>query len=321
MILGLYRYDLPLRHPVSSGNEILESRSGLLIREGDSWGEISPLPGESQESFDDALHDAKLYLESVADNDPIQPVEFESPSARFGIDCLRESIAYEKSAESQFVKSYATLSGSPKTIIYEWLKSTSSPPDTVKLSVGMHGMKDELRLVKELSKRSSDLKIILDAGCRWTKEEAWTFLSQVSKDNICYVQDACDSIKDISDVADVTDVPVALQRHVTSSSLPEWTQIPNLKAIVIKPSIVGLISECHALTMTAAHMGLYTVYESAYESAVGILNIQNLALRRGIPKTYRHGLDTSDIFEQNVMKPDGITVNTRVLATICEING
>lgn len=320
MILGLYRYDLPFRHPISSGNEIIESRSGILVRAGDAWGEVSPLPGESQESLEDALSDAKQYIESVADKEPIHPVEFESPSARFGIDCLRECIAYERSAETQFVKSYATLSGSPKTIIYEWLKCTGPSPDTVKLSVGKNGMKDELRLVKELTKRSADLKIILDAGCRWTKEEAWTFLSQVSKDNICYVQDACDNLKDISDVSEATGIPVALQRHVTSSSLPEWSLIPNLKAIVIKPSIVGLISECHALTAIAASMGLFTVFESAYESAVGILNIQNLALRRGVSRTYRHGLDTAGIFEKNVMKPDGVTVNTRVLSTICEIN-
>ena len=64
----VYRWQVPMDAGVVLRDRRLKARDGLLIRLGDGvgegWGEISPLPGFSAESLDDAQDAAVAWAQA-----------------------------------------------------------------------------------------------------------------------------------------------------------------------------------------------------------------------------------------------------------------
>ena len=97
----VYRWQLPMDAGVVLRERRLKTRDGLLLRlrdgEREGWGEISPLPGFSLETLDEAQ--AALLAWANAWRDGEEGALPTPPSAAFGASCRRRrTIARRRSA-------------------------------------------------------------------------------------------------------------------------------------------------------------------------------------------------------------------------------
>ena len=87
----VYRWQIPMDAGVILRDRRLKTRDGLYIclRDGESegWGEISPLPGFSQESWEEAQTELLAWVKGWLQGDGSLP---QLPSVAFGVSCAIE---------------------------------------------------------------------------------------------------------------------------------------------------------------------------------------------------------------------------------------
>jgi O-succinylbenzoate synthase len=311
MKLGLYRYDLPLIKALPNCDDAMV-RSGLIIRRYDGWGEICPLPYHSLETIEEAQSEALRYLQALNNNEKFEPT---LPSVQFGVDCMNEHLSYDISFYSRFSKTYRILLGTPKQIMYEWFQLLGDYPNVAKLIVGNYSLRDELRLIKEICKKAPDIKLILDASMKWTREEACTIINHLPKENILYIEDMCNNLEDVKVIAENTGIPVGIDKLLHYYTFDQWRKLPNL-TVVIKPSLVGGFSKIHELVKLCSPLNIKTVLETAMESQLGNYNLQILGQRNRCYTVY--GVDCERYFKYNIFKPGTAEVDRKLLTVIWE---
>jgi O-succinylbenzoate synthase len=303
MKASLYRYRLPLSQPLTFHEQQISVREGLLLKWENSWGEIAPLPGFSVETLDEALEETLLCLKSLKQGRKLIP---QLPSVQFGFDCAQRS--WPEKINTAHTP-YILLIGSPDEIVWGWREWLYDYPAKAKLKVGRYSMRDEIAMIRELCRLAPKLKLILDANKSWTREEAWTFLSHLNAANIEYIEDPCARIEDVRAVASHTGMPIALDELLSTET--EWETFPQLKAIVIKPTMIGGLNRCKALIDKAHSLGLKVVISSCYESQLGNRLLAQLASEWSPEQA--PGLDTLRNFTTNILKADAHTVDEQQL--------
>lgn len=172
-------------------------------------------------------------------------------------------------------------------------------------------------MLKEICKKSPDVKMILDANGLWTKEEALSIMGFLNKENIEYIEDPCNNLDDSDFVSQQTGIPIALDQLLRFCPITDWGNFSNLKAVIIKPSIIGGSMACNAICEQAQLFNIKIVASSLFESQLGNYNIREIARKKLDCKAY-HGLDTNKYFKYSVFKNNSFNVDFRMLSTIYE---
>lgn len=273
MPLALYRYSLPFRQPLTFKGKRLANREGLLVFISGQWGEIAPLPGFSTETLEEAEAESLACLTALNCGEKASPV---LPSVQFGFDCAQRLWPANLPAP---LPPYPLLQGAPaelmltlNTIVTSW---GALPPPRLKLKVARYAMEDELALIEQLATRLPTTKLILDANGGWTREDAQRFCERLTLEQIDYLEEPCAGFADAIAVAEATGVPIALDE--TLSRRKEWYCHPQLKALVIKPTLIGSLSACEALVQQARSGNLRVVISSSFESDLGLGLLARLA--------------------------------------------
>lgn len=235
--------------PLKNGN----LREGLILQWGDRFGEIAPLPGFSKETLEEAQNETLQWLKSQQ--------EPTLPSVRFGIACAQKSL--------RSVRLPLCALG-PRTGF-----------STVKLKLGHLSLTDAISLVKE---HCAQARLRLDCNRAWTLAEGLEFASHFKPTDFAYLEEPVQSFEELIAFSKATHFPIALDESIHA----DWSQIPSLKAIVVKPTVVGSIPQI------PPHLDL--VLSSAYESGLGLLHIANLA-----NNTLPIGLDTYRALEDDIL--------------------
>lgn len=209
----------------------LGKREGLIVRWDDGFGEIAPLPGFSKETLEEAEIEAKSW---ILENRP--PA---LPSVRFGIASAQRPL--------QSVKLPLCALGSKKGF------------PTVKLKLGHLSIPDAVHLVKEHLGQT----LRLDCNKAWSLEQALEFASHFKPADFDYMEEPVHS--QLIEFSKKTKFPIALDESIHT----DWSQIPTLKTIVVKPTIVGFIPKIP--------LKYNLVLSSSYESGLGLIHIANLA--------------------------------------------
>jgi len=314
MKIGLYRYNLPFVEPIRFLDTYLPSRNGLLICKDGGWGEICPLTGFSNETIEEAEDEALTYIKHLKNGVDYFP---ELPSVQHGVDCMNAKFEYSEEKYKQLPPNYTLLIGSPKDITYNWFRLIDDFPHTIKIKVGRCSLKDELKMLKEICKKSPSVKMILDANGYWSKEEALSIMGFLNKDNIEYIEDPCNNLDDCEFVSQQTGIPIAFDQLVRLCPITDWGSFTNLKAILIKPSIIGGKQVCQAIRKHAETFNIKVVASSSFESQLGNYNIRTIASNWPYKDVY-HGLDTNKYFKYSIFKKDSFEINFNLLSTIYE---
>ncbi|MBZ6064614.1 o-succinylbenzoate synthase [Aeromonas schubertii] len=295
MMLALYRYRLAFTQPLTFHGRVETARQGLLVRIGNGWGEIAPLPGFSRETLDEAQEQALACLKGVARGETVTAT---LPSVQFGLDCARRSWP---DAGQPLPEPYPLIQGSPQELLKHWKEWLHKTPAKAKLKVARYPMRDELALIHLLLDRRPDLKLILDANQGWSREEAWAFCQHLDPARIEYLEDPCGDFDDIRFVAARTNMPIALDELLAQGK--PWEPIPQLRALVLKPTLLGSLCRCEALVSRASELRLKVIVSSCFESGLGLGQLARLG-QQWAPQQ-APGLDTRRWLAEDLLAADG----------------
>ncbi|GEN26571.1 o-succinylbenzoate synthase [Halovibrio variabilis] len=273
MQLALYRYSLPFRQPLMFKGMRLVSREGLLVTINGQWGEIAPLPGFSIETLAAAEAESLACLAAIQRGEKATPT---LPSVQFGFDC---ALRLWPATLPTPLPPYPLLQGAPAALMANLDNIVAGwgalPPPRLKLKVARFAMAEELALINLLATRLPTTKLILDANGGWTREEAQRFCERLPLEQIDYLEEPCASFADTIAVAEASGVNVALDE--TLSRGDAWHCHPQLKALVIKPTLIGSLNGCEALVQRAREGNLRVVISSSFESDLGLGLLGRLA--------------------------------------------
>lgn len=216
MVIHLYEYHL--------------HKKGLILQIGPHFGEISPLPHFSRETFEEAKQETLAWIDTQK--------EPTLPSVRWGISCAQK----------------------PLRSLHLPLCSLGPKPHfpTAKLKLGHLPLDEAIHFVKHhLGKH----QLRLDCNRNWTLSQALTFARHFKPTDFLYLEEPVQTLEELIAFSKITQFPIALDESIHS----DWSLIPTLKAIVVKPMIVGEIPS------VPPHLDL--ILSSSHETGLGLLHI------------------------------------------------
>lgn len=318
----IYAYTLPFEEPIVFKDERLEFREGFLVKLRDEsgvsgWGEVSPLPGFSSESLEEAGSQLyELASSCVGATFLEDQLLFEdrdlTPSVRFGFELAIYNIqakAQGKSLPQLFSQNSGTsvelngLLAAQGSVLEEARRMRDAGYAAVKLKVGTREVEEDAArviAVAEILGESAALR--LDANRAWNFEEAVEFFEAISRVRYEYVEEPLAEPEGLARLVNDYDVRVALDESLVGMRAGELDGHRYARAVVLKPTLLGGVSRTLALAREAERLKILPVVSSAYETGIGTEALISLAasIRNGeIPA----GLDTYRRLADDVYEP------------------
>ncbi|HHC4743367.1 TPA: o-succinylbenzoate synthase [Escherichia albertii] len=291
----VYRWQIPMDAGVVLRDRRLKTRDGLYVclRDGEreGWGEISPLPGFSQESWEEAQSVLLTWVNGWLAGDCALP---EMPSVAFGVSCALAELA-DALPQAANYRAAPLCNGDPDDLI---LKLADMPGEKVaKVKVGLYEAVRDGMVVNLLLEAIPDLHLRLDANRAWTPLKGQQFAKYVNpdyRDRIAFLEEPCKTLDDSRAFARETGIAIAWDE---SLSEPDFTFAAEegVRAVVIKPTLTGSLDKVCEQVQAAHALGLTAVISSSIESSLGLTQLARIAAWL-TPDTIP-GLDTLDLMQ------------------------
>jgi O-succinylbenzoate synthase len=289
-------------------------------------GEASPLPGFSSENLADSARQSISLAASLIGRDltrdwlsPDGAFSREldeiglSPSARFGVELAVWNL-YAASEGKSFLEILCSspvstvpvnglLSGPVEDVLAEGRRMREAGYEAVKLKVGGRGVEEDAELVRELRKVLGEgVALRLDANRAWSFAEAESFARVVEGTEYEYVEEPLADPLGLEGLVREYGVAVALDESLVGMSPEDLRCYDYVRAVVIKPTLVGGISQTLRLAEEARRLGITLVISSAYETGVGTEALLALSAATGDGRIAA-GLDTYRRLGADVLYP------------------
>lgn len=224
----------------------------------EQWAEAAPLPGRNRETCDDVL-------QAIDHLSKAEPCPFIPPSLRFALD------APHLPPLTGPVEICRLLVGTPQQILKKAEKLHREGASCVKVKVTGLPIEEAASLVKELKKH---FRLRIDANRCWSLQEGLAFARHFSKEDeaIEYFEEPLASPQDLKNFP----LPFALDESLLEPPLDPLLSLPNLRALILKPSVFGGKEECLHWITTCRDHNLKWVISSAFESGIGTLQLARL---------------------------------------------
>lgn len=297
----VYRWQIPMDAGVVLRERRLKTRNGLFIhlqdagREG--WGEISPLPGFSVETHDEAQ--AVLLAWAAAWRQGGSPQLPTQPSAAFGISCALAELAGSLPAAADY-RAAPLCTGDPDAL---FAQLSAMPGEKIaKVKVGLYEAVRDGMMVNLLLEAIPDLRLRLDANRAWTPLRAQQFAKYVNpawRDRIAFLEEPCKSRDDSLAFARESGIAIAWDESLREENF-RFAAEPGVSAVVIKPTLTGSLDKVRAQVETAHRLGLTAVISSSIESSLGLTQLARIAAWL-TPQTLP-GLDTLHLMQTQLLR-------------------
>ncbi|MBE2896454.1 o-succinylbenzoate synthase [Pasteurellaceae bacterium HPA106] len=303
----LYHYTIPMDSQVVLRNRFLKQREGLLVHvkcgEHEGWGEIAPLPEYSAETLEQALVQARAWLEDwSALRCPCEKMSLTGlyPSVAFGLSCAMAELS-GKLGEAMNTHSAPLCYGDPDELYAKLDKIEGEK--VAKIKVGLYEANRDGLIADMFLEAIPDLQLRLDANRVWTLEKARQFAKYVKPEHrarIQFIEEPCKTPQLSLEFARETGIALAWDESVrephSDVQKNEW-----VRAIVIKPTLIGSLERCVELVEQAHAQGMLAVISSSIESSFGLTQLARIAAQY-TPKT-TPGLDTLDLMQTQLVRP------------------
>ncbi|MDW6092497.1 o-succinylbenzoate synthase [Vibrio rhizosphaerae] len=299
----LYRYRLPMDSGVILRNEKLLEREGFIVELHEQnqvgRGEVAPLIGFSSESVTEAGIQLQEQLARWCRGEAIDDALL-YPSVAFGLSAAQAELSGELPQEGHYFAAPLCV-GDPDELI-ERLEVL--PKKVAKVKVGWYEPVRDGLVINLLLESIPDLSLRLDVNRGWTPEQAATFASKISpsyRQRITYIEEPCAAPSDSIAFAINTGIAIAWDETLQESLHdPEFRleDLTGVKALIIKPTLIGSIARCRYLIDKARTLGMQPVISSSIESSFGLCQLARLS--RWLMPDEVPGLDTVGLFQQQL---------------------
>ncbi|MGG2079280.1 o-succinylbenzoate synthase [Lelliottia nimipressuralis] len=297
----VYRWQIPMDAGVVLRERRLKTRDGLFVHlqqgEKQGWGEISPLPGFSLESLEDAQ--AALLSWVNAWREGASPALPEVPSAAFGISCALAELDGTLPDAADY-RAAPLCSGDPDEL---FAALSAMPGEKVaKVKVGLYEAVRDGMVVNLLLEAIPDLRLRLDANRAWTPLKAQQFAKYVNpayRDRIAFMEEPCKTRDDSRAFAQETGIAIAWDESLREADF-QFLAEPGVSAVVIKPTLTGSLEKVRKQVAAAHALGLTAVISSSIESSLGLTQLARIAAWL-TPQTIP-GLDTLNLMQAQLVR-------------------
>lgn len=317
MKISLYQYSIPFRAPLRTANAVFPVREGLLIHCLDKkdrisvWAEASPLPGFSSESVSDILQASEILVQSISEQkNHVAGI----PSLAFAVDCILWEIGRNREIKSSPEISLKTFLPTPRNIPVNTAIGIGDKEmvlnkvnhyyndgyRTFKFKVGLNRALEEA-ILTSVCMKYPDISIRLDANRGWSLETALSILADWKQFNPEYCEEPVQGgiFDHLSEIRTATGVPVAADESVRDiRSARILIDAKLVDYLILKPSLIGRISDFLQICEMAKNSGIGVVVTTALESAIGRSWIY--ALTSTMHNNLAMGLATGNLFEYDI---------------------
>jgi O-succinylbenzoate synthase len=288
----LFRYALPIDTP-------LLKREGLVVKLTNpdgmvGWGEVAPLPGFSRETLEEVRTQFSPHFSSVC----------------FGMQSALNALNHPHHAFSLPLS--ALFMGNKAQILARATLAKQEGFTTAKVKLSKLSFEEAYAVVETLR---NQFALRIDVNRAWSFEDAMQFFSRFPPNSFEYVEEPTYEIGKLTNFP----FPFALDESLKELNLFNF---PHLKAMVLKPTLLGDISP---FVTRAKQQGLKVILSSFFESGLGLAHIACLAHRLGLHSD-PIGLDTYRYFKQDLLTeplrisdgrihiPASLEINTALLS-------
>ncbi len=322
-----YHFHLPLAQPFLVRDQQITSREGMIIHVISEWGnmgygEMSPLPGVSEESFGKAVHQLEVLVSELKDTRaPMEPqllLEWLSnrmpddkvcSSVKFGMEsaiinmvaAAKETTVYaffkpERSGQEAF--SAGLLQGALSDIKSQARFFALKGYRTFNLNVGSRNIALDVQKVEAVRKIvGASARLRLNANRSWRLDEALLFAEGIGKQCIEYIQEPLGDPMQLEEFFRRTDIPVAVDETLAGKPADEIAGRLGIGYAAVRPMIMGGVSGYLRFLEDASRAGLKTVLTSTFESGIGMTMLANLAAMTDTPAD----LGTANWFNEDLL--------------------
>lgn len=316
----LFEYELPLIQPIVARYQSITSRRGLLVKLSTEsakigWGEIAPLPGASRESLELAKQQVLKLKSSLMGSD--LPDELTpagkgwsrwklqgnlAPSVRCGLELALWNLhSTEEPRKTVLVN--GLLSGSRDEILHWAYESHRLGYKAVKLKVGVRPVEEEIEITWKVRDIIGDrVRLRLDANRRWSLSQAVRFGKGVLSCDIDYIEEPTADPSDLEAFVSECGLRTALDETLSDSPIKIFDEIHGIKAIILKPTLLGGFRRTRDLAQRAEGAGIQPVVSSCFESGIGILGLARFAAFLSV-EHIPAGLDTYRWLKADLLTP------------------
>ncbi len=301
----LYRYRLPMDSGVILREERLHEREGFIVEVNQDGkvgrGEVAPLPTFSVESVEEAGIQLQEQLAIWAQGGETIDYDQLYPSVAFGLSAALAELDDLIPQEGNFFCA-PLCAGDPDGLVEKLQKLPGKK--VAKIKVGLYEVIRDGITVNLFLEAIPDLSLRLDANRAWTLEKAEKFASKISpslRQRIAYIEEPCKSPRDSISFAIDTGIAVGWDETLQQSLRDPDFRLENLtgvKAIIIKPTVIGSVQRCQYLVEKAKKLGIQPVISSALESSLGLCQLARMS--RWLLPDEVPGLDTLNLFKQQL---------------------
>lgn len=277
-------------------------------------GEASPLPGFSPDSLSDCqaalsrldtrnlpsrLEPGRSIAEALASVSGRLPASL--PAARSALECALLDLWARAAGKPAWVligapnqsapaprTVAALLQGEPESACEQAQAAYARGQRCFKLKVGRpHSLPRELAAARQLrAELGPHVRLRLDANQSFSAEQARACLLQFAALNIEFIEEPCTPY----DLACVPDLPLPLALDESLVTLASTALPLRVRALVLKPGLLGGVSACIAWAEAARRIGAEVIVSHTFDGPLGLMLSAALALSIG-SETFAQGLD------------------------------
>lgn len=274
----VYSFAIPLKKgPVRKGF-LLEVQDGQT-----RWGEIAPYPGRSRETLNEAFEQLIRFLKGE------HTLEL-FPSVQCGLESALCSLPLPGTASL-----YALLSGASEEVMHQAKRAKEEGYTTVKLKVSCLSIHEAQAVIRDLLPA---FRVRVDCNSAFSFEQAVKLFSPFAPEDFDYIEDPTYETKKLPAFTHQFALDEIVEQY---KSYPSALH-PQLKALILKPTLLGGRKGCAPLVAYAEEHNLNVVFSPAFESGVGLLHILAVAKSLG-REAELIGLDTHRHLEYDLLHP------------------
>ena len=271
-----YLYRLPLR----DGG----CREGILLRQGNHWGDAAPLPGWSCET----LKEVEASLRGSEDFVPAS------------LRCARDGLEGRWVPLRKEVPLNALLDGNAREILAGAIRAYREGCRCLKIKPSCIDSAHLADLVGDITRETEGLcQLRLDPNRSWTFEASLRIAESLRDFPIEYLEEPLADAHRLPELIARAACPIALDETLREISPADLARFQGAAVLVLKPTLMGGFEHCRKFAREGERLGMASVVSAAYESGVGIHTLGRFAA--SLPRISAAGLDTYSRLESDVL--------------------